>query len=246
MNVCDNGEIKKAIDIGEKYNCGIEIQAFSIPENNTEENISIHKDLLKNISSIALHGPFRDLCPGSPDPMIREVTRERLEQGFACALRLNASHVIYHHGYVPNTSYYSGWLKRSIAFWQDFLENKPIEINFHIENLLEHDANLISDLLEGISRQNIDICLDIGHAHSLSKISIINWIEHLKKKIGYVHLHDNHREKDEHIGLGKGNIPLVEVLTLLKEYSPNALWALEANMNDMDDSILWLKENGFM
>jgi len=53
-----------------------------------------------------------------------------------------------------------------------------------------------------------------------------------------------HGETDEHLGLGKGNISLVEVLAALKEYAPNAIWAIEANLDDMEDSILWLKEKG--
>ena len=36
----------------------------------------IHKQGL----SITLHGPFMDLCPGSPDPKIRELTRHRFQQ----------------------------------------------------------------------------------------------------------------------------------------------------------------------
>jgi len=75
---------------------------------------------------------------------------------------------------------------------------------------------------------------------------VIDWIKTLKDRIGYVHIHDNNGENDEHLGIGKGNIPMFEVLTALNTYAPNAVWALECKIEDMDESIEQLKKNKFL
>jgi len=59
-----------------------------------------------------------------------------------------------------------------------------------------------------------------------------------------VHIHDNHGETDEHLGLGKGNIPLEAVFSDLKKHSPDAIWALEAEGDGLLQSIRWLKDKG--
>lgn len=58
-------------------------------------------------------------------------------------------------------------------------------------------------------------------------------------------MHDNHGEQDEHLGFGKGNIPLTEVCQFLEQYSPDAIWAIETNTKDIEQSILWLHEYGY-
>jgi hypothetical protein len=39
---------------------------------------------------------------------------------------------------------------------------------------------------------------------------------------------------------------MIEVLTALNEYTPNAIWALECKIEDMDESIKWLEKNNFL
>jgi sugar phosphate isomerase/epimerase len=77
----------------------------------------------------------------------------------------NVSHIILHHGYVPKTSKPESWLKRTTVFWQDYIVGKSDKVKFHIENMLELDPLLLSDVITEINSSNVDICLDIGHAH---------------------------------------------------------------------------------
>jgi len=58
-----------------------------------------------------------------------------------------------------------------------------------------------------------------------------------------VHLHQNHGSEDEHLGLRKGNMPMAAVLNALGEYAPDAVWALECNLDEMEESIEFLQEN---
>jgi sugar phosphate isomerase/epimerase len=245
---CDETKFDTVLPLCKKYDCGIEVQSLCYPSYlaTHPDAIEHHIEGLCGVHEIALHGPFHDLCPGSNDELIRDVTKIRFEFAYEMACKVNATSIILHHGYVPKTSSYSGWLKRVTAFWNDFLDGKSDHIRFHVENVLELDPDLISDVISGIRRETVNICLDIGHAYCNSKVPVTKWIEHLNDKIGYVHLHDNNGEYDEHLGLGEGNLPIFEVCKLLDFYCPNAIWAIETSIHSKEKSYLWLKEKGFL
>ena len=157
-----------------------------------------------------------------------------------------AAHLIFHHGYVPHTSPSQGWIKRSVQFWQDFLEDKDGTIHIHLENMLEWDPGLILEVVSSINRPILDINLDIGHTHCNSKTPTVKWIEQLGNHIGYTHLHDNRGEEDEHLGLGQGTIPMRDACLALNELAPQAIWAIEAEGEGLKQSLEWLGENGFI
>lgn len=246
--LCDDSSLLETVALCEKYRLGIEVQSFFDPEylNNNPDGVEIHNNSLKNISNRSFHGPFADLSPGSFDSMIRDVARNRFEYAYNNAIKIGAKDIIFHHGYMPATASYDGWLSRSVAFWKDYLEDKNTSIRFYIENIFDIDPALILDVVKEVGRKNFNICLDIGHVHWNSNISVIDWIKTLNKHIGYVHMHDNHGQSDEHLGFGKGSIPILETCEALEQYSTHAIWAIETNNNDMEDTILWLMANGYL
>lgn len=239
--LCDDGNVEQTAKIAKERGFGIEVQAFHDPDNLKPTAFEDHQNALKGIALTSLHGPFGDLNPGSSDNKIREVTKERLEEGYIAAVRLGIKNVVFHNGYIPGTRQMKRWLPESIKFWQEFAKSKP-ETRFHIENMLEHSPELLGELMDGIGLPNVDICMDIGHAHCNSKQSVVAWIKYLRGKIGYVHIHDNHGETDEHLGLGEGTIPLIEVFDALDEYAPNAIFAVEAEGNGLIKSADWLEK----
>lgn len=246
LAICDNGNVLEVAPLCRKFKIGIEIQAFYDPyliEKNPEA-VSNHLNKIDGIEPCILHGPFGDLCPGSFDAMVRDVARNRFEFAFSISRQLGASYIIFHHGYVPGTSFPDRWLTRSTAFWKEFLKDKS-NVQFHIENMLERDPDLLSELVAAVDSPNFNVCLDIGHAHCHSKTPVLQWIEKLGEKIQYVHLHNNHGETDEHLGLGNGTIPMLEVCYALDEFAPDAVWAIEVDFTFIDSSIAWLKRNGF-
>jgi sugar phosphate isomerase/epimerase len=246
--LCDGTKVEQTAQLSKKYHCGIEVQAFyhyNVYEKESEE-IQHHLDALQGISLRSLHGFYGDLAPGSFDPMVRAVARQRLEMSYRSAVQLGSNHIIFHHGYVPNTSTSANYLKRSIVFWLEFLEDKDPSIHFHVENMLDWDAWLLTELVDAVNRPNLDANLDLGHAHALSRQKPVEWIKRLGKRIGYTHIHDNHGESDDHLGLGKGNLPLIKTLEALNEHAPQALWGLEVDPAEMENSIRWLQVNGFL
>ena len=219
---------------------GVEIQSFLDP--------AIVADILDDLGDLhprSLHGPFGDLCPGSYDPLIREVTLNRFELACTFARQLECQDIILHHGFIPSTSSHAKWLQRCTAFWQGFLEDKEQSLRFHVENMLERDASLLAEVIDAVDDPRVDVCLDIGHCHCNSRETPIEWVERLGTRIGWVHLHNNHGESDEHLTLGEGTIPMEETCRALLECSPNAVWCLEALDDGLASSIEWMKAHGY-
>ena len=245
--ICDDGKVKAVAPLCRELGAGLEVQAFHDPRlfEETPAAVEEHQQALQGILLVSVHGCFGDLCPGSFDALVRQVARQRMEQSYGVAVCLGASHLVFHHGYVPRTSPAAGWIKRSTQFWRDFLDGKDGML-IHLENMLELDPELISAVVHSIDRANLDINLDIGHAHCNSTTDVVRWIERLGPQIGYVHLHDNHGQEDEHLGLGQGTIPMKEVCQALNEHAPDAVWALESEGEGLRRSIEWLGNNGFI
>lgn len=246
--LCDSGNVGGVAPLCKTHGAGIEIQSFFDPQvlEQFPETLEQHKQAVKGLAPVALQGCFCDLCPGSFDALVRKVARERFEQNHATAVELGARHVVLPHGYVPQTSSPLAWVKRSTAFWYEFLEGKDHAIKIHLENALDQEPKVLSDVVRLISRDNLDICLNIGQLHCHSKSTIIQWIEYLGPQIGYVHLHDNNGQEDEHLGLGMGTIRLQDVCRALSDYAPNATWALDAEGEGLQISIEWLQRNGYL
>jgi sugar phosphate isomerase/epimerase len=246
--LADDGHPAETVALCVKHGFGIEVQAFFDPVVAERDSAALeeHSRLIAPLGLRSVHGCFGDLCPGSFDPMVREVARNRFELSYAVAKRLAATHLVLHHGYVPHTSPPNRWLPRCVAFWKDFLSDKDGSIRMHIENMLELDPGLLADLVDAIDKPWVDVNLDVGHAHCNSKSNIEGWIRSLGKRIGYVHLHDNHGAEDEHLSFGKGNLPLRETLSMLKELVPAALWVVEVDTECLEECINWLGEKGFL
>ncbi|ADL50822.1 sugar phosphate isomerase/epimerase family protein [Clostridium cellulovorans] len=246
--LCDDGEYLRVAKLCEKFNVNVNIDAFNDPEffNNNPNEIEKQLKIYKNTKVSSIHGTFTDLCFGSKDSLIREVAKKRFEYSYEISRKLGCKHIVLHHGYVPGTSYPPNWVKRSKIFWDDFLRDKDEETVFHIENLLEHTPDLISEIVSTVDDKRLNICLDVGHANCNSKTSVLEWIKKLNKQIGFVHLHNNYGEQDEHSGFEKGTIDFLEICNALEDYAPNAIWGIETNIDDMEDSIKWLIENKYL
>jgi len=245
--LCDGAEPERVSPLCEKYNAGVEIQNFDPNVNyNKNELTGLYKSVFPQNREKYMHAPFWDLCPGSRSVKIAEATRYYFDYAYEIAEELGCSGVIVHHGYVPHTSLPDGWKKRSVIFWNDFFSAHTGGINIFMENHLDRTADIIGDVVDMCQNCRLAVNLDIGHAHCISDMTVADWIKQLNKRIRYVHLHQNYGVSDEHLGLKKGDIPIKEVLDGLNEYAPDAVWALECNLDDMEDSILFLKENGYI
>ncbi len=245
--LCDHENVEGTAQKAKKFNFWIEVQWFYKPILcEDEKQIEFQSKIIEDINTISFHSIFWDLCPWSGDPMIRDVAKNRFELSYKVANKINASHMVFHIGRVPGAGVAQRRSSRCVDFWNDFLQWKPDTMNYYIENQFDSDPEVIALVIDWIDKKNVKACLDIGHAHCHSKLSVVERIKILKDKIGYVHIHDNHGEKDEHLWIGKWTIPMNEVFDALNTYAPDALWALECATEDMEASIERLQKNNFL
>ncbi len=97
-------------------------------------------------------------------------------------------------------------------------------------------------LVDKVSNPRLGVCFDIGHAHALSETPALEWVEVLGSRISYVHIHDNHGKKDEHLPLEEGNVPIKQVLDLIEIQSNEAFWAIETPPDGLVQSLEWIKK----
>lgn len=62
-----------------------------------------------------------------------------------------------------------------------------------MENVLDEDWRLLLDVYKQVEHPNFKLCLDMGHAHCYSEISVLEWAQELAPYIGHVHVHDQCR-----------------------------------------------------
>jgi len=124
-----------------------------------------------------------------------------------------------------------GWSPRTIEYATTALEHlgafaRPLGVKVLVENLTSEATSPehLMTILEMGHLDNIGVCLDLGHAHIT--VGVAEAIATLGKRIGEVHVHDNHGIKDEHLWPGDGTIDwpaAVESLKTLPEPPPTVL-----------------------
>ncbi|WP_019850784.1 sugar phosphate isomerase/epimerase [Desulfitobacterium sp. PCE1] len=247
-NVLITNRSEESYLLSKEFSLGIEVHDFFFPDvmDNPQPHNDRIKQMLGGIKLRSVHGPFSDLVPASCDTKIVEVCKSRFKNAFETAKELSAEHLIFHSGFIPKTYFPKDWLDNSTKFWTDFLSDKPNSMEIHIENVYEDDFNLLKELVDAIGDPRFSICLDLGHVNANSTKELNNWIQGLNDRIRYVHLHNNNGKFDDHFGLWKGEIDMLNTLELLKVHSPKALWTIETLSVDIKPSIDWLVDNGFI
>lgn len=181
--------------------------------------------------TITIHGPFLDLSAGSPDPAVREVTRHRLEQMLSAVEVFKPVAVVCHPGYDwQRYSYFEEeWLERSREFW--FSIGKEVHrrgSRLMLENVYERGPQEMEPLLASLSAAGVGFCLDLGHQNVFGQVPLADWLGRMGSCLGQLHLHDNHGDRDAHLGMGQGNIDFSEMLShLLKRGSSPVVITLE-------------------
>lgn len=114
-----------------------------------------------------------------------------------------------------------GWSLRTLEYAETALEHlgafaHPLGVRVLVENLTSEPttpSHLIT-ILELGHLNNVAVCLDVGHAHLT--VGVEDAIVTLGNRIGSVHMHDNHGEKDEHLWPGDGTIDWAATAKALK------------------------------
>ena len=259
IRLCDDAEFERVQSLCEDNNLGIEIQGFYNPNLiGTEESdklLNKYKNALVNFKGgKSLHAPFWDLNLGSKNPDVKNATMKAFNYAYKVAKELGCTEIVVHNGFIPNTSFYEGWVKNATAFWQEFFSDKDDSIRMMVENQCEEDCEVLKMEIDSVNDPRLKVCLDIGHAHANSNMPVEEWIKSLGNRIGYLHLHNNHGKvagrpsykNDEHLGLDMGTMDTKKVLLLLEEYCPDAIWNIECHLDNIEQSVELLKKLNYV
>ncbi|HSB65701.1 MAG TPA: TIM barrel protein [Anaerolineales bacterium] len=250
--VADWANFSQALPVAVQFGVGLEFQEFTSPDHlaEPEEWIKTILDGAKNLPLLSMHGPFAEMIPASQDPWVRQVASRRFQQAYDIAHKTAARHLILHSGYIPKTYRRESWVQNTCNFWIDFLQDKHKPGLIHLENVYEDDFSTLQELVDNVNQamgdELLTICLDIGHVNANSSHNLEEWISGLGVRIKYVHLHNNGGVLDDHWRLDKGTIDIPKVVDLLQIHAPDALWTVETTVEDIEPSLLWLQEKGYL
>ncbi len=241
------GPLEDTVRLCEDNRFGLELSDFSrIDALHDSSIIRYAREQMEKIIHRAIHGPYLGIDPVSKEAMTRNTSIRCYQKVYDIAVALQINHIILHPAYNPDVFSPHDWIEEMSIFWSNFLIGKSPDVRFHLENVMDAGPEMLLQLVSQVNQLNLDINLDIGHVHVYSKSSLSKWISTLGNKIGYVHLHDNHGKEDEHLGLGRGNAPLLAACRQLHKQSPRAVWAVEAGGTGTMQSLYWLHEHGFI
>lgn len=231
-----------AKDIAARFGLGLEIAEYCTAWNMDEkfaETDSEVREKLDGISLRVLHAPFNELFPCAIDPKARELARCRYTQAVELAKKYGADKVVIHGGYNPWIYYPVWYVEQSILFWKDFLKEDP-GVEIVLENVLEPEPEMLLDIVKGVDRPRLRLCLDTGHVNAYSKIPVMQWLEMCAPYISHFHIHNNDGSWDTHSALDQGNIPMRELLNQAEALCPAATYTLE--LMEAEPSVRWLLE----
>ena len=206
--------------IEHKFNPEIYINSDALDMYSLADFNTVAKQLQQQDLIITLHSPFWDLSPGSPDPAVRDLTKQRFDQAIQLVPIFKPKTIVCHAAYdVKRYGFMKDiWLENSIETWTWFSEKIKNEGgHLMIENVYEHYPDDILILLEKLGNENIGFCLDVGHQAVFSRSPMERWIKDLGPYIRQLHLHDNFGEHDDHLALGNGNIDFPKLFASVKQ-----------------------------
>ena len=196
---------------------------------------SVAENLHRAGCRITLHGPFWDLCPGSSDALIRQLSQFRFHQLFDLVEVFHPIQVVFHTGFDPSHHGYhhDSFRERSLAIWEPLVARaEALKIPLLLENVWEHGPELHRQLLTAFSSPYYGFCLDVGHQHSFSRTPLATWVETLGGFLKEIHAHDNCGSHDDHLPVGQGTIDFQSLFGLLRTRRLSPLITLEPHREE--------------
>lgn len=193
----------------------------------------------------SLHGAFIDVNPASGDPEVQKLSQARCRESCALAAALGAKQVVFHSSAFPflRGAYLDNWAGICGAFYMELAEEYGLIIC--VENSMDLDPEPLCALLRETSGDQVQVCLDIGHAH-YARAPLEMWFERLGDRIGYLHLSDNNGQFDEHLPLGAGSVNWALADSLWRQLGRSIPLTLEVGgITGVERSLVYLKQRGY-
>jgi sugar phosphate isomerase/epimerase len=200
--------------------------------------------------AVALHAPFLDLNPVSPDPAVASASHRRTEQAFEAAEAIGATLIVFHSQFGAmnrDSRYPEAWLSRSREYWSARIPRLEASgLRVAIENIFETDPGPVCRLVDALASPRIRACLDVGHAHLFSG-DAASFARGLGDRVAHVHLHDNQGVWDDHRAPGSGSAGAAGAMAVLAGLAARPSLTLEmARRDEVAKAVQWLGEQGFL
>ncbi len=218
-----------------RMNLEIGLDGISLDKETYKEFEAIARKLQERKCRITLHGPFRDLNPGSVDPIIRRVSRFRLSQFMDVSEIFRPIAVVCHTGFDPR--HHPGpldpWVNESLQTWEFLIKMaEKLQVPFLLENVWEKDPELHLALFEKLPSSHFGFCFDVGHQHCFSESTMAQWLPPLMDYLGEVHLHDNDGLGDRHLPVGKGAIDFKCLFDTIQKHGARPVLTVEPHTGE--------------
>lgn len=239
-------ELEEAAAYCRAEGCGAEITAFAYPavldSDSCAASIEQHREALRGLPQLSLHGPFLDLYVTSGDPRIVEVCRARHEQALRAALSLSVQVYVAHLNSLPlirNRGYVAAFAERAAAFWRPLAELAwEGGVTIALENMWERTPEVQKRVVEEVSHPGLKASFDSGHALVFSDVPATTWVKTLGSDLAHCHLHDNDGEYDSHLPIGDGIEDWAALLAALNGMRSRPMLVLESDKLDRNQASL--------
>lgn len=208
-----------------------------------ETEASMVRDL-EAAGAAVFHAPFAELSPAAVDPLVEQVSFHRLEQAFQMAYSHGVKRMVVHSGFSPLHHFPEWFLEKAPLFWKRFLADKPADFQLLVENVLDKEPRLLTEVAREVGDDRLKLCLDVGHAAVYSEVGWETWLREMSPYLAHFHIHNNDGSWDLHQSLQDGVLPMMQVLELADALCPHATYTIETLK--AAPSLLWLKEQGLL
>lgn len=181
-----------------------------------------------------LHAPFSGLDPTAQSADDSAHAYAAIQKAFALIPLFRPQSIVCHPHLVgePTEAVQQHQVAISVGFWQEFLchahqHGTPVMF----ENTYETTPSWHCALFDALDSPTARFCLDMGHVTAFAKNKWQDWIP-LFPRLGQVHLHDNHGDTDEHLGVGQGTIDFAGFFAFLQKNAIQPLITLEPHYDD--------------
>jgi len=244
-------EVEETLDVARREGLGIEVTLYEtgwlMGDGAVEDARAMGQRMAQAGLTATAHGPLYDLNPGSLDPTIRSYSRECMLRGIEVAGALGAGKIVYHTFFNPllPDAVLPGWRELARPIWEESIEAaRRAGISLCMENSYEPTAEFFNELLETFGK-GADMCFDPAHVHLYSRDGQSSWVVTLGHRVNHVHLNDNAGSSDDHLALGKGNIPFHSFLEdMCEACGLDSTVVLEMSVPRAMESLGYLREMG--
>ena len=218
-----------ADETASRFGLGLEIDEFCTAANfdaDFDRWDGVARAHLAHSDRFVFHAPFAELCPCAIDPMVRDVTMRRFRQTAALSRAYGIRRIVVHSGFIPHVYYPVWFVEQSARFFRALLDAEP-EVALCVENVLDDDPAPLMDLADAVDDPRLGLCLDVGHANTVSKIPVRQWLKRLAPRLMHLHLHDNDGAADLHQIPGDGSLGFPGLMDEIEAAAPKATLTFE-------------------